>query len=387
MVRETLLALVAIPAIAAPRSAARPVKPPVPIPGPDANVVRPEPRLKTAHIDLPGIADDAAIWVHPTRPERSLMIGTDKMNGLMVYDLDGELQQVVSRESHPDNVDVLYDFKLGGKTVDLALAGCRPDGPQGIKVWRIDPATDSLTDATQGGVLPVFGGTEPYGSCVYHSRRTGKSYFFVTNKLGAVEQHLLVDAGNGKVKSTRVRSLKVPTTAEGCVADDELGIFYLSEERVGIWKFEAEPNVPTRGKIVARVGQNGLVADIEGLTLYCATGGRGYLIASSQGNSTYKVYDRRDGNRFLLTIQPRAGRIPAPKETDGIAVTSCPTSRDFPGGVLVAQNGLKRQPTGNNFLFFRWEEIAGKRLIVDTHWSPRAKTPQRGPGSVVAGDE
>ena len=126
-----------------------------------------------------------------------------------------------------------------------------------------------------------------------------------------MEQHLLVDAGNGKVKSTRVRSLKVPTTAEGCVADDELGIFYLSEERVGIWKFEAEPNAPTRGKIVARVGQNGLVADIEGLTLYCATGGRGYLIASSQGNSTYKVYDRRDANRFLLTIHvvgPLEGR-------------------------------------------------------------------------------
>ena len=61
----------------------------------------------------------------------------------------------------------------------------------------------------------------------------------------------------------------------------------------------------------------------------------GYLIASSQGNSTYKVYDRRDGNRFLLTIQPRAGRIPVPKETDGIAVTSCPTSRDFPGGHSV----------------------------------------------------
>jgi myo-inositol-hexaphosphate 3-phosphohydrolase len=38
-------------------------------------------------------ADDPAIWVHPTDPGRSLLIGNDKLGGLDVYKIDGSLQQ------------------------------------------------------------------------------------------------------------------------------------------------------------------------------------------------------------------------------------------------------------------------------------------------------
>ena len=41
-------------------------------------------------------ADDPAIWVHPGDPARSLILGTDKKDGLNVYDLDGRLLNVVS---------------------------------------------------------------------------------------------------------------------------------------------------------------------------------------------------------------------------------------------------------------------------------------------------
>ena len=37
-------------------------------------------------------ADDAAIWIHPTDPSQSTIIGTDKSDdghGLVVYDLSG----------------------------------------------------------------------------------------------------------------------------------------------------------------------------------------------------------------------------------------------------------------------------------------------------------
>ena len=35
-------------------------------------------------------ADDPAIWLHPSNPERSLVIGTNKQSGLTVYNLRGE---------------------------------------------------------------------------------------------------------------------------------------------------------------------------------------------------------------------------------------------------------------------------------------------------------
>ena len=339
---------------------------------PPPDTVAPEARVETVPVPHGGdAADDPAIWIHPTDPEKSLVLGTDKHGGLMVYNMDGSQRQLVSDASRPDNVDVLYGFSLGGKRVDLAVAGCRPkNAPAGVKVWTID-STGTLSDATAGGVIPVFGGITPYGTCVYHSAKSGAFYFFVNTPAGQVEQYRLDDAGDGKITGTRVRAFGVASICEGCVADDELGWFYLAEENVGIWKFGAEPDAGDRGTLVARVGEHGLVADVEGLTLYCATHGRGYLVASSQENNTFKVYEREGDNHYLLTIDPRAGRIGDVEHTDGITVTSCPTSRQFPRGVFIAQDG-KNEGADQNFKLYAWEDIAGTRLIVDTEWSPRA---------------
>ena len=43
-------------------------------------------------------ADDATLWVNPTDPSLSLIIGTNKQRGLAVYDLSGK-QVSVDRKS------------------------------------------------------------------------------------------------------------------------------------------------------------------------------------------------------------------------------------------------------------------------------------------------
>ena len=40
-----------------------------------------------------GDADDPAIWVEPADPAQSLILGTDKTQGLFVYGLDGAVRQ------------------------------------------------------------------------------------------------------------------------------------------------------------------------------------------------------------------------------------------------------------------------------------------------------
>jgi len=76
-----------------------------------------------------GDGDDPAIWIHPTRPEQSKIITTTKSNdgeGFGVFDLEGKLlQQLTANE--PNNVDVIYNFTVGGRKVDLAYAACRGD--------------------------------------------------------------------------------------------------------------------------------------------------------------------------------------------------------------------------------------------------------------------
>src|SRR5438034_9193733 len=82
---------------------------------------RPEARAQTAPVQHRGdAADDPAVWIHPRDPGLSLVLGTDKQGGS--YNMDGSEQQVVADAPRPNNVDVLYGFKLEGRTVDLAVA-------------------------------------------------------------------------------------------------------------------------------------------------------------------------------------------------------------------------------------------------------------------------
>ena len=310
-------------------------------------------------------ADDPAIWVHPEDPALSLVLGTDKKGGLNVFDLDGKRLQIISNGARPNNVNVLYGFPLGGSKVDMAVAGTRSKAKAGVTLWRIDPKTRRLTELGPVPAFTVFGGGEPYGSCVYRSPRDKAFYVFITSKEGVIEQYRLDDIGKGSIRGTLVRSLHVGSTAEGCVADFDLGFLYVSEEKVGIWKFGAEPGDSSAGTLVARVGEHSLAADVEGLTIYYAAGSKGYLIASSQGANTFKVYERGGSNAFVLTIDPSGGPDLDVADSDGIDVTNVATSSRFPRGLFVCQDGRRRDGR-QNFKLFAWEQIAGDRLLIDT---------------------
>lgn len=73
--------------------------------------------------------DDPAIWISPKAPELSRIITTTKTEqgaGLGVFDLSGKGLQVHYSEQ-PNNVDIIYGFQAGNRTVDLAYAACRGD--------------------------------------------------------------------------------------------------------------------------------------------------------------------------------------------------------------------------------------------------------------------
>jgi 3-phytase len=339
----------------------------------DGPRVAPLARVQTEPVPSKGdAADDPAIWVHPTNAARSVVLGTDKKGGLNVFDLDGRRLQVASDGSRPNNVDVIYDFPLGEKKVDLAVAGTRSRSASGVGFWRIDPDSRKLYELGPIPAFTVYDGGEPYGSCVYRSPKSKSFYVFVTSKDGGIEQYRIEpresssDASASPIKATKVRAFSVSSTAEGCVADQEMGWLYVSEEKVGIWRFAAEPDSGKNGTLVARVGENGLAADVEGLTIYYASGADGYVIASSQGSGSFNVYRREVPNSFVMTIDPAPGTIPDVGDCDGIDVTNVATSAKFPRGLFVCQDGAKNREGCQNFKLFGWDDIAGNRLTVDT---------------------
>src|SRR5439155_8974204 len=143
--------------------------------------VRPQARAQTAPVPHSGdAADDPAVWIHPLQPDLSLILGTDKQGGLHSYNMDGSEHELVSDGTKPNNLDVLYGFKLDGRTADLAVAGARASQGRGVKVWAIDATTRRLSDVTAGGSIPVLGGKEPMGICGYRSAGSGRFYFSST---------------------------------------------------------------------------------------------------------------------------------------------------------------------------------------------------------------
>jgi 3-phytase len=192
---------------------------------------------------------------------------------------------------------------------------------------------------------------------MYRSSKSGKFYYFGTSKQGVVEQYELFDTGKGAVNATKVRQINVGTQLEGCVADDELGYLYVGEEEVGIWKYNAEPEANLERVKVDGVGSGNLVADVEGLTIAYGTDGKGYLIASSQGNSTFAVYRREGNNAYVKSFRIVAGdKIDRVTETDGIHVTTANLGPLFPKGVFIAQDGA--DDTGKqNFKLVPWQLI------------------------------
>lgn len=107
---------------------------------------------------------------------------------------------------------------------------------------------------------------------------------------------------------------------------------------------------------LALFGTTGYRQDREGLGIYDAGGGTGYIVSADQlpGESVFHVYRREgepgrphDHSATLLSFTGGADG------TDCLDVTSATLGPEFPGGLVVAMNAASR-----NFLLFRWYDIA-----------------------------
>lgn len=329
------------------------------------------PTVETTPVPTGGdAADDAVVWIHPTDRTLSTVIGTDKDAGLAVYDLAGNQLQFLP-DGRLNNVDLRRDFPLDGERVALVTSGERNGNV--LAIYAVDAGTRLLHDVAARTIVCGF---DVYGCCMYRSPLTEEFYFFVTSQDGEVEQWRLFDDGSGLVDASLVRTFDAGGQAEGCVADDETGAFFVSEENVGIWRYGAEPGAGTTRVQVDHTGAGGhLTADVEGLSIYYAADGEGYLLASSQGSNSFVAYERRPPHAFRLSFQiadnPALG-IDGVSGTDGIEVMNLDLGGAFSGGVLVAQDGSN--PGANqNYKFVPWPAIASAaspQLLVDPVYDP-----------------
>lgn len=313
-------------------------------PAPVVTAARQTDAVRTANADA---ADDPAIWRNPANPAASLIVATDKRAGLNVYDLSGKQRHFVDA-GRLNNVDLIETDVAGARAV-LVAASDRNDPAQAqVALFRLDPATAALTRI---GTVPAGAG-EAYGICL--AARAGGVDAFVVIKDGTVNQ-VALDLSGQAPSGRIVRTMKLASQAEGCVVDPQSRRLYVAEEDVGIWRFDASADGGVTPTPIARVDGRTLVPDVEGLALGTEPGGRRLLIASSQGDNAYAVFDLAD-ERYLARFRIGAGTVGATSETDGLDVALGDLGPDFPAGLLVVQDG-ENAPDAQNFKLVDWRQV------------------------------
>lgn len=354
-------------------------------------------------------ADDPAIWRNDAAPGRSLVVATAKEGGLRVYGLDASLVQSIAAPSPAteddapgrfNNVDLVGGLRTPSGRADVAVVSDR--GNDRLRIYRIDPSQPGgpLKDVTDPAAAPVFSSGQAeineqrtaYGLATWQDRSSGRSYALVsrrnTTDLALLE---LRPTAAGTVGYRKVRTLSLPSAfrlpdgtswtpcgepgelpqVEGMVVDPENGTLYAGQEDVGIWRLPA--GLDGQPVLVDKVREYGvpgtydpeteecapgrdpgfggkrLAADVEGLALF-RKGGRGYLMASGQGDDSFAVYGREasGGNAYVggFRVTAASADLDGSEECDGAAVLAEPLGSRYPHGLLVVQDGHETSASG-----------------------------------------
>ena len=287
--------------------------------------------------------DDPAIWINPSDPAQSLIVGTDKDSdgGLFVYNLQGKLLRTVTGLQRPNNVDIAYGLLLGGKPTDIAVTTERERNA--LRIYTVP----DMKAVDNGGIAVFEGATEkaPMGIALY-TAPDNSIYAIVGRKSGPKEgylwQYKLEDDGKGQVKATLVRQFGAYSgkkEIEAIAVDNENGFVYYSDETHGVHKYYSDP---AKGNTeLALFATEGFASDHEGISIYKTGQRTGYILVSNQQKNTFMVYPR-EGNVQNMHEHALLAEIPvSTMESDGSEVTNVNLGPNFPKGIFVAMSNGK----------------------------------------------
>lgn len=303
-----------------------------------------------------GDADDPAIWVHPTTPKASLVLGTDKKNGLHVFDILGN-EVAFLNDGKLNNVDI-REFSLAGEAIWLASATERNNEAIVFYIIHADGTIEHASPHAFPGIPEGMDEIEDiYGHAMARDPQTGRVWALANFKTGHVVQWEVID-DNGQIKLDLSRILKVDSQPEGMVSDDKMGHLYVGEEDVAIWRFPAFPEGGDDATQIVRIPSDCFPRDdIEGISLYDGVEGR-YLVASSQGIHRYGIFPLNgdDIPTCAGLVEIAAGDVDGVTETDGLDVVATPLGGNYPRGMLVVMDDQNADFT-TNFKFVSFGDV------------------------------
>lgn len=323
-------------------------------PGAPVTAVLETPSVGTAGQDA---ADDPAVWASANpvtimgRQTPGFVAGTDKKSGLYIYGFDGRILQFLP-EGLLNNVDAVEGLSIDGRPQLVLGASDRTPGRTGISLYVFDPAGTGRNAVRYWGHVATDV-VEPYGFCF--ARRGPEVHAILVGHEGELRQFILSADAAGRPTARLVRTAEIGSISEGCAADEAGDALYINEENVGLWRYGLDPASGAGRTLIQPIARDILVADAEGLTTITDASGR-YLIASSQGDSTFPVW-RIDGAapQYKGRFKVVDGAVDGVTGTDGLAAASGPAG-PFPEGIVVIQDDLN-DGGAQNFKYVDWRDV------------------------------
>jgi 3-phytase len=306
---------------------------------------------------LPGDSDDPAIYVDPTNPMASMILGTDKgdsTGGVYAFDLTGHIdrERSVTPLMRMNNVDIEYGLTGSRKTIDIAVATERLR--QRLRVF----ALPAMTPIDNGGIEVFDGDTSraPMGVALYKRPSDGAVFAFVGGKSGPADgylwQYRLTLSPSGVVSGTKVRAVgrySAQKEIEALLVDDTRGIIYFSDEGVGVRAYWADPD--SSNTELALFATRNVVEDHEGLAIYATSDSTGYIVMSDQGANRIHLFPR-EGTPGKPHDHPLLAILPVQAlQTDGLDITSRPLGPTYPKGLLVMMSNR------GAFHYYNWIDV------------------------------
>lgn len=257
----------------------------------------------------------------------SQIITSAGLSGLQVSALDGTTLSTV-KTGEVTGIDVAYNFSIGGN--DTTLVGAIDDANGLLRLFSL----------SEGQLSEVGTGSETIGFaaenvCFYRHQLDGLLYAFIVGDGGEIDQNLIYETKDGRVSKRSVRRIGVPATVKQCVADTASGTVYASEELVGIWSFNADPEALTGASMIDRVDRDNLTEEVGGLAYYDGGESSRYIFASNIGDGSVNVYDANANGSFVGAIKINSKDGEALEEPGQLFALGYPMSNDRSGSLLI----------------------------------------------------
>lgn len=308
-------------------------------------------------------ADDPAIWLNKNEPSKSIVFGSNKKGGISATNLAGK-EIAYYETGNINNIDIHYNFPIQDTMV--TLLGSSNRSSQSIDLFVITTSGELNSITHPSFSIDTTKIDDIYGFCFGYDKNTNRHYIFINGKNGLMQQFELITKSD-EITLDLVREIQFDSQTEGMVTHQKMGTVYIGEEAKGIWMIDIDPNIPSKLFVAGSdISNPNIKYDIEGLTIF-STEDSDYLLASSQGNFSYAVFDISSSNKYLGSFKILGtSSIDGVEETDGIDILTDSLNTSFPNGILVVQDGFnytKDSLSSQNFKYIDCRKI--KKTILN----------------------